>query len=78
VRRYFRVVTLVWGVAFVLEAAVKVVVVETSSTGFALTFTRVAAYPLVAVLLVWMLAWGRALRRRGSPGARTAWPRRSG
>jgi uncharacterized membrane protein len=69
VRRYFRVVTLVWGLAFVLEAAVKVVVVETSSTGFALTFTRIVPYPLVGVLLVWTLAWGRVLRRRGSRGA---------
>lgn len=63
-RRYFRIVTLVWGSAFVLEAAVKVVVIEMSSTGFALTFTRVAPYPLVGVLLIWTIAWGRAIRRR--------------
>lgn len=63
-RRYFRIVTLVWGSAFVLEAAVKVIVIEMSSTGFALTFTRVAPYPLVGVLLLWTIAWGRATRRR--------------
>jgi uncharacterized membrane protein len=62
-RRYFRIVTLVWGSAFVIEAAVKVMVIETSSTGFALTFTRVAPYPLVGVLLLWTIAWGRAIRR---------------
>jgi uncharacterized membrane protein len=67
VRRYFRIVTLVWGLAFVLEAAVKVVVVETSSTGFALTFTRVIPYPLVGVLLIWTLGWGRVVRNRTAP-----------
>ncbi len=66
VSRYFRSVTLVWGLAFVLEAAVKVVVIETSSTGFALNFTRVAPYPLVGILLIWTMAWGRAIRRRGT------------
>lgn len=63
-RRYFRIVTLVWGLAFVLEAAIKVVVIETSSTGFALTFTRVAPYPLLGILLIWTMAWGRAIRRQ--------------
>lgn len=64
VRRYFRTVTLVWGSAFLLEAAVKVIVIETSSTGSALTFTRIAPYALVAILLPWTIARGRAMRRR--------------
>ncbi len=71
VRRYFRIVTLVWGSAFVLEAAVKVMVVEISSTGFALTFTRIAPYPLVGALLLWTIAWGRAIRRREATGVPT-------
>jgi uncharacterized membrane protein len=65
-RRYFRTVTLVWGSAFLIEAAVKVVVIETSSTGSALTFTRIAPYALLAVLLPWTIAWGRAIRRRAA------------
>ena len=67
VRGYFRTVTLVWGMAFILEAAVKVLVIETSSTGFALTFTRIVPYALVAILLPWTIAWGRAIRRRATP-----------
>jgi len=69
VRRFFRTVTLVWGLAFVLEAAAKVIVIETSSTGFALTFTRIAPYPLVGTLLIWTMAWGRAIRQHRTPGA---------
>lgn len=68
VRRFFRTVTLVWGLAFVLEAAVKVIIIETSSTGFALTFTRIAPYPLVGILLIWTMTWGRAIRRHRPPG----------
>jgi uncharacterized membrane protein len=66
VRRYFRTVTLVWGWAFVIEATVKMIVIETSSTGFALTFTRIAPYALLAILLPWTIAWGREMRRRAS------------
>ncbi len=38
--RYFRIVTVVWGIAFLAEAALKVIVIQTSSTGFAPAFTR--------------------------------------
>jgi uncharacterized membrane protein len=69
VRRYFRIVTLVWGVAFAIEAAVKVIVIETASTGTALTFTRIAPYALVAILLPWTMARGRATRASRAPTA---------
>lgn len=69
--RYFRIVTLVWGVAFLLEAAVKVFVIETSSTGFALAFTRILPYSMAAILVFWMITWGRRLRRRAQDQAPT-------
>jgi hypothetical protein len=45
-----RIPIFVWGSAIVLEAAVEALTIETSSTGLALTFTRIVPRPLVAVL----------------------------
>lgn len=67
--RYFRIVTVVWGIAFLLEAAL-VLVIETSSTGFALAFTRIVPYPLAGILVLWMVTWGRMLQRRAG---QTGW-----
>lgn len=72
VSRYFRIVTLVWGIAFLVEAALKVLVIQASSTGFALAFTRIVPYPLAGILVFWMITWGRILRRRAQQQSRTS------
>jgi hypothetical protein len=64
-RHAFRLYTIVWGVAYLAEAAARVIVVETTSTGTALTVSKVMPYAVGAVIVAWMLAHGRRARREG-------------
>lgn len=64
-RHVFRVITVVWGLAFLAEAAARVVIVELTSAGTALTVSKVMPYVLVGVLLAWMRGYGNWSRRRG-------------
>ena len=64
-RHAFRLYTVVWGVAYLAEAAARVIVVETTSTGTALTVSKVMPYAVGAAIVAWMLAHGRRARREG-------------
>jgi hypothetical protein len=64
-RHAFRLFTVVWGVVYLAEAAARVIIVETTSTGTALTVSKVMPYVVGAVLAVWMFAYGRWARREG-------------
>ncbi len=64
IRKDFSVVTLVWGYGFLVESLLKATVVLSSSTGLALTVSKVVAYPVAAVLLVWTGWYLRRARRR--------------
>jgi hypothetical protein len=76
-REDFRVITLVWGFGFLVESLLKAAVVLSSSTGLALTVSKVVAYPVAAVLLLWTALYLRRARRRrvrlklGVPSPRT-------
>ena len=64
-RHAFRLFTVVWGVAYLAEAAARVIIVETTSTATALTVSKVMPYAVGAVLAGWMFAYGRRARREG-------------
>jgi|CZKT01.1.fsa_nt_gi hypothetical protein len=64
-RRTFRVMTAVWGVAYLAEAAARVVIVETTTTATALTVSKVMPYAVAAVLVCWMASYGQWARRKG-------------
>jgi intracellular septation protein A len=64
-RRVFRVMTIVWGVAYLAEAAARVVIVELTSTGTALAISKVMPYVVAGLLVAWMIAYGNWKRRRG-------------
>ena len=64
-RRLFRVFTAVWGIAYLAEAAARVVIVETTTTATALAVSKVMPYTVAALLVGWMVAYGRRARRRG-------------
>ena len=64
-RRVFRIFTVVWGVTYLAEAAARVVIVETTTTATALAVSKVMPYAVAAVLVGWMVAYGRRARRRG-------------
>jgi hypothetical protein len=57
-RRDFRVITAVWGVGFLLEAALRVVIVYNVSTGTALSISRVMPFLFGGIASAWTLAYG--------------------
>ena len=61
-RAYFRTVTTVWGVVFLIEAAAKAVIVQFVSTGAALAVNRVMPAVVVVLLFGWTYRWGMRLR----------------
>jgi hypothetical protein len=65
----FRVITAAWGLAYIVEAAVRLVVAETESTGIALVCSKATPYVFATVLAVWTLVYGERRRRLaiGSP-----------
>jgi intracellular septation protein A len=71
-RRVFRNMTIVWGVAYILEAAARVIIVELTSTGTALAISKVMPYVVAGLLVAWMLVYGNRARRRGERQAAEA------
>jgi hypothetical protein len=61
----FRVITLVWGVTFLVEAATRVLIVETISGGNALLVVKAMPYIVIAGLVRWMAFYTRRLREAG-------------
>ena len=64
-RHVFRVFTVVWGVTYLAEAAARIIVVETTSTGTALAVSKVMPYAVGGLLALWMVLYGRRARRQG-------------
>jgi hypothetical protein len=64
-RHAFRLYTVVWGIAYLAEAAARIIIVETTSTGTALTVSKVMPYVVGAAIIAWMIAHGRHARREG-------------
>ena len=56
---------MVWGVAYLAEAAARIIIVETTSTGTALAVSKVMPYTVGAVLALWMVIYSRRARRQG-------------
>lgn len=64
-RRIFRIITAVWGVGFLLEAAVRAVIVYNASPGTALAISKVMPYIWVGVFTGWTLAYGTYRKKKG-------------
>jgi hypothetical protein len=58
-RHAFKVVTTVWGVAYLLEAAARVVIVESTSTGTALAVSKIMPFVITGALAAWNVAYAR-------------------
>jgi hypothetical protein len=63
-RRAMRIITLVWGVAFALEVATRVVVAYSLAPMVTLGLSPVITYGTLAALFAWTFAYGNAARRR--------------
>ena len=64
-RRVFRVITAVWGAAFLLEAALRVVVAYSTPAGTALAISKVTPFVFLAILSGWTVAYGAHHRKKG-------------
>lgn len=64
-RRIFQIITAVWGVGFLLEAALRVVIVYNTSTGTALSLSKVMPYIWVGIFVAWTVAYGRYQGKKG-------------
>lgn len=64
-RRLFRIITAVWGAGFLLEAALRVVIVENTSTGTALALSKASPFVTAGVLSAWTIAYGAYHKKKG-------------
>jgi len=64
-RRVFRIITAVWGAGFLLEAALRVVIVYNTSTGTALASSKVMPFLWAAVLSAWTVGYGARQKKKG-------------
>jgi intracellular septation protein A len=63
-RRAFHVITAAWGVAYLIEVAGRLVVVEIASTGIALLFSKLVPYCFAVILSVWTLVYGEREKKK--------------
>jgi hypothetical protein len=66
-RRSMRIMTAVWGLGFLVEAAARIVIIYSTSTGTALAISKVMPFVVVGVLLAWTMAYGNLQRRKTEP-----------
>ena len=71
-RHVWRVITAAWGAAFLLEAALRVVVIYTASTGTALAVSKVTPFVFTGVMSAWTVAYGAYRKRKGERMAAAA------
>lgn len=64
-RHVFRVMTAVWGIAYLAEAVARVIIVESTSTGTAFDISKIMPYAIAAILVAWMTSYGLRAKRRG-------------
>lgn len=65
-RFYWRTVTAGWGIAYLLEATVLYLVIQSAATGAALTFSRTVPWLVFGLLLAWTIWWGARVADEGS------------
>lgn len=64
-RHAFRNLTTVWGVAYLMEAAARIVIVQHASAGVALTVSKVMPLAVTAVLALWTIVYSTYQKRKG-------------
>jgi hypothetical protein len=63
-RRAFQIITVAWGVSYLAEAAIRVAIVVTTSTGVALVCSKLIPYVFAVVLSAWTLVYGEHEKRK--------------
>jgi hypothetical protein len=57
-------ITVAWGIAYLVEAAVRVAIVVTTSTGIALVCSKLIPYVFAVVLSAWTLVYGEHEKKK--------------
>jgi hypothetical protein len=68
-RRAFQVITAAWGVAYLIEVAARLVVIEITSTGIALVFSKLVPYVCAVILSIWTLVYGEHEKKKAEQSA---------
>jgi hypothetical protein len=71
-RRVFVVLTIVWGVAYVMQAAISATIIEVTSTDRAFVINKILPYLFLAALGAWTFLYGVRAKRRGEAAAARA------
>jgi hypothetical protein len=71
-RRAFRVITAAWGVAYLIEVAGRLVVVEITSTEIALLVSKLVPYACAVILSLWTLGYGEHEKKKAEQLAAAA------
>lgn len=71
-RRAFRMITVAWGTGYLVEAAIRVAIVVTTSTGIALVCSKLIPYVFAVVLSAWTLVYGEHEKRKAERLATTS------
>lgn len=64
-RHAFRVTTVVWGLSYLVEAAVQLVIVELASTAVAKTTSNILPLIFLGAVIAWNVSYARRGQRRG-------------
>ena len=71
-RRAFRMLTVAWGAGYLAEAAIRVAVVTTTSTGIALVCSKLIPYVFAVALSAWTLVYGEHEKKKAEGLASTS------
>ena len=63
-RRAFRMITVAWGIAYLVEAAIRGAIVVTTSTGIALVCSKLIPYVFAVALSAWTLVYGEYEKKK--------------
>jgi hypothetical protein len=63
-RRAFLMITVAWGIAYLVEAAIRVAIVVTTSTGIALVCSKLIPYVFAVALSAWTLVYGEHEKKK--------------
>jgi hypothetical protein len=69
-RRAFRLITAAWGIGYLLEAALRVVIIEITPAGTAFLFSKVVPYVFAVTMSLWTLGYGERHKNKAIVGAR--------
>lgn len=64
-RHVWRVITAAWGAAFLIEAALRVVIIYNTPAGTTLAISKVTPYLFVGIMSAWTFTYGSYRKRKG-------------